>query len=65
MFRSVVRLCQTTTDQKAQQEGAANQCHDYYNVIPGKTPLAGETELLQLTEEENKHVGGIQNVTVP
>ncbi|TKS69599.1 SHC-transforming protein 1 [Collichthys lucidus] len=58
--RSAVRICdkwspeETIMDQKAKLEGEVSEHHDYYNMIPGKTPPAGGIEDLRITREENK-----------
>uniref|UniRef100_A0A672G5J1 SHC adaptor protein 4 n=1 Tax=Salarias fasciatus TaxID=181472 RepID=A0A672G5J1_SALFA len=38
--------------------------HDYYNVIPGKTPPAGGVEDVRITQEEGRQDADIQEVKV-
>ncbi|XP_068585915.1 SHC-transforming protein 1-like [Cebidichthys violaceus] len=69
--RSAVRICHkwstedTITDQKAKREVEASEHHDYYNVIPGKTPPAGGMEDLRITSEENKQDPDVLGVCWP
>lgn len=51
-------------DQKAMLEGEVSKHHDYYNMIPGKTPPAGGIEDLRITREENKQDANMQGVKV-
>ncbi|KAE8297518.1 SHC-transforming protein 4 Rai-like protein [Larimichthys crocea] len=66
--RSAVRICdkwspeETIMDQKAMLEGEVSKHHDYYNMIPGKTPPAGGIEDLRITREENKQDANMQGV---
>ncbi|XP_045888864.1 SHC-transforming protein 4-like isoform X2 [Micropterus dolomieu] len=65
--RSAVKICpkwspEITTEQKTKQQGEASKYHDYYNVIPGKTPPAGGIEDLRLTREENKQDADMRGV---
>ncbi|KAK2853784.1 hypothetical protein Q5P01_006445 [Channa striata] len=57
--RSAVTLChkwstETITDQQAKHGGEVRDHHDYYNVMPEKTPPPGELEDLQMMKEENQ-----------
>ncbi|XP_033473688.2 SHC-transforming protein 1-like isoform X1 [Epinephelus lanceolatus] len=66
--RSAVRIChkwspeETITNRKAKQEVEVSEQHDYYNVIPGKTPPAGGIEDLRITREESKQDADVQRV---
>lgn len=56
-FRSAVRFChkrlpeERNRSQRSEQEGEARKLCDYYNVIPGKKPPAGETEHPQVSDK--------------
>ncbi|XP_029951603.1 SHC-transforming protein 4-like [Salarias fasciatus] len=66
--RSAVTVCdkwlqdEPITDQTDQQLQRVRGQHDYYNVIPGKTPPAGGVEDVRITQEEGRQDADIQEV---
>ncbi|KAF7666609.1 hypothetical protein LDENG_00099300 [Lucifuga dentata] len=66
--RSSLRICSnwgpkdSIMDQNNKQESEVHEHHDYYNVIPGKTPPPGGIEDLRITRGENEHNAGMQGI---
>lgn len=54
---------ETATDQKTKSEHEVSEHHDYYNVIPGKTPPSGGIEDLRVSKE-TKQDADLQGVGV-